>query len=268
MVHGEEKARDMARSLLPSTGRKAARKVRACIHRAARRGARLEALRFEHDPEAFQEAPGPARTSDFKIGYMVQRRRQADKLNPFLRWAAAVTRELPRESRMSHVQGLLPKGVIGEHAVSHMGSDPAFETPSERARREALWGRRPQAEWMDRGAQAELLRTVLQAPGGHRAFNHWLRARAQPLLFSQHDERRRFQGTTPIRMLLGAHDVLPFLDELGEYVRWFGGRRAWQPRYSHSEAFGAMEMFLRAFKKCGGDVKATLAALGVKAGSR
>jgi hypothetical protein len=261
MVYGEEKARDMARSLLPSTGRKGARGARSQLHREARRTARLELARLEHEPEAFEDLPGPDGGRSPEIGYMVRRRRWADKVNPFIRWATATTRKLPRESRLSHIQGLLPKGVIGEHALSHLENAEAFRNPQEDSWRRAWLSRRPQSEWMDRGEQAELLRAVLAAPGGHRAFNRWLWARHAASSNPSYQPARA-------RTLRGAHDVLPFLDEVGEYTRWYSGKRSWQPRFPNSEPFEAAQAFLRAFKQSRGDVEATLKALGVKASGR
>ncbi len=265
MVYGEEKARDMARSLLPSTRRKAARKHRTGVHREARRTARLEVARFERDPEAFDGAPGPEGAPEQEIRYMVQQRRWGDKVHPFIRWATAITRELPRESRLSHVQGLLPRGVIGEHALKHLEGAEAFEDPIEREWWELHWGqRRPQWRWMDRGEQAELLRAVLKAPGGHRAFNRWLQARH----VTQYHPQGVPVGPTRARPLRGLHDVLPFLDEVGTYAPWYRGKQAWQPHPQRAEWFHATEDFLRAFKQCRGDVEATLAVLGVKSGGR
>src|SRR5689334_2002640 len=103
MVYGKDKVRDMARSLLPSTRRKSARDTRSQLHREARRTARLELARLERQPEAFEDLPGPDGGRDPEIGFMVKSRRWADKVNPFIRWATATTRELPRESRLSHI---------------------------------------------------------------------------------------------------------------------------------------------------------------------
>jgi hypothetical protein len=257
MVYGKEKVRDMSRSLLPSTKRKGARDARDQLHREARRTARLELARLQHEPEAFEDLPRPDGGRSPEIGHMVRRRRSADKVTPFIRWATATTRELPRESRLSHIQGLLPKGVIGEHALSHLKDAESFRDPWEDTWRRAWLRRRPQSEWMDRGAQAELLRAVLAAPGGHRAFNRWLQTRHTGF------DNLTYQPTRA-RTLHGAHDVLPFLDEVGEYTQWYSGKRAWQPRFPNPEPFEAMEAFLRAFKQCRGDVEATLKALEKK----
>ncbi|HEX8705835.1 MAG TPA: hypothetical protein VF815_43775 [Myxococcaceae bacterium] len=264
MVHGEEKARDMARSLLPSRWRKGARKERALVHRGSRREPKEALARLAREPEGWDEQPFPKDTSQREIRGVVQHRRWADKVNPFIRWATTVTRELPRESRLSHIQGLLPQGVIGEHALDHLERTEAFENLTEREWRYAhWWGRGSKSGWMERGEQAQLLRQVLQAPEGHRTFNRWLHY--HPAAISDRWGRR----VTPVRRvrtLLGVHDVLPFLDTVGRMERGRRGRRSWGPANPQSDLFPLMDHFLRAFKKCRGDVAATLKELGVRLG--
>ena len=48
---------------------------------------------------------------------VVWRRRGADKLNHFIRWAKRRTAHLPVESRLSKMRAVLPDGLIGEHAL-------------------------------------------------------------------------------------------------------------------------------------------------------
>jgi hypothetical protein len=149
--------------------------------------------------------------------------------------------------------------VIGEHALFHLKDAEAFRDPWEDSRRRAWLRRRSQSGWMDRGELAELLRAVLAAPGGHRAFNRWLRTRHTGF------DSVTYQPTRA-RTLQGAHDILPFLDEVGEYTRsrWYSGGSSWQPRFPSSQPFEATEDFLRAFKQCRGDVEATLKVLEAK----
>lgn len=247
MAYGEEKARDMARSLLPSRWRKGARKERALIHRGSRREPKAALARLAHEPEGWETRPFPKDTTRRELRWVVSHRRGADKVNPFIRWATAVTRELPRESRLSHIRGQVPRGVIGEHALVHLKHTEAFEDPVERDWRQAWWWRiRSKRSGMDRGEQAQLLRQVLQVPEGHRTFNRWLRYHPNATYVRKGN---KVIGTREVRTLLGVHDVLPFLDTVGgpqqEVLR-----------------------FLRAFKQCRGDLPATLLALGVRAGHR
>jgi hypothetical protein len=260
MVHGEDKARDMARSLLPSRWRKGARKERALIHQGTRREPRETLSRLAREPEGWEETPTPRDTSRREIRQLVRHRRWADKVHPFIRWATAITRELPRESRLSHVRGLLPEGVIGEHALVHIKGIEDFENAAERQRRKAWWGRGARSQWLERGEQAQLLRQVLQAPDGHRAFNRWLRY-APPGNCTCWD---RPMAHPKVRTLQGVHDVLPFLDTVGSMSRGRHGQQWWGPIHAQFAYFEAMDRFLRAFKQCRGDVQATLKQLGVK----
>ncbi len=269
MVYGDEKARDMARSLLPSKNREAARKDRVSIHRSERRQSRMETARLAADPESFEDFAGFDGHSEVEVRQMVRWRRAGDKVAPFIRWASAITRPLPQPSRLSHIRALVPRGVIGEHALLHVADSKGFEHPNEAALREArrrAWARKRRSAWLDRGEQAELLRAVLQAPGGHRTFNRWLQVSHVP---QYQTETRRTPcrcepgctileavnvpvSATRARLLLGVHDVLPFLSALWdppEKTRWGKG--------PHADQLGPVNDFLRAFKKCHGDVEAT-----------
>lgn len=278
MVYGEQKARDMARSLLPSTWRKGARRKRAGHHRTARRQTHEELVQLARDVEEadaldFTEVEEAEARG---LRDLVWERRAADKVNPFIRWATVVTKELPQESRLSFVRGSMPRGVIGEHAVQHLKWAPAFENPREREWRQERWGRRSASGWLDRGEYAELLRGVLRA-GGHGLFNRWLRAR-----HIAHHEKRPSKGPAPVdwgrytqkkvrlrvgaiepRLLLGMHDVLPFLDTVGHRASMRRTVTYYGPSATNREAFAAMDEFLRAFKQNRGDLKATLRSLGL-----
>lgn len=278
MVYGEQKARDMARSLLPSTWRKGARRKRAGHHRTARRQTHEELVRLAREPQEadaldFSEVEGEEARG---LRGLVWERRAADKVNPFIRWATVVTKELPRESRLSFVRGCMPRGVIGEHAVEHLKWTPAFEDPREREWRQERWGGRRRGDWLDRGEYAELLREVLRA-GGHGLFNRWLRAwhiarqekrpsnGSSPVDWSRFTEKkvRLRAGALEPRLLLGMHDVLPFLDAVGRWAPRHRDVPVYRPHATSPEGFQAMDPFLRAFKQSRGDLEATLRSLGL-----
>jgi hypothetical protein len=277
MVYGADKARQMARSLLPSTWG-GAHRAKARIQRAGRRQAKQEVAQLVRDAEAAEELDLYEVEGEVarELRFVVGDRRGADKVNPFIRWATAVTRHLPREDRLSHVRGCVPRGVIGEHALEHIKDTPAFEDPRERAWRRRSWGPKRPPKWLDRGEYAELLRGVLRA-GGHERFNRWMQARhiahyelrterrrdpCRPGHFVERTERVH-TGSIRARLLLGLHDVLPFLDEVGQWRREYGGARVYRPNGSNPEWFTAMDHFLRTFKANRGHLQATMAALGV-----
>jgi hypothetical protein len=252
MRNAGDKTRDMARSLLPSAGRKGARKARAHVSRRTRHraSAALDAVR--RSLLNADAAPGLDVDSSRDMRSVVTRRRYKDKVAPFQRWARAVTADAPRESRLSQVRGLLPRGLIGEHALSHLKSDRHFE--SEHARmRQAAWRAERRAHRRgnvtDRGHQAELLRQLLALPDGQRTFNaHLKRCTATHARWARGRDGRRhlvFLGPRPPRLLLGVHDVLAFLDDLAR-------------RDTPTQVWEAVHAFLRAFHRCHGDLEATL----------
>lgn len=125
---------------------------------------------------------------------------------------------------------------------------------------------------MERGEQAGLLRALLLAPGGHRAFNRWLRVTYVP----QYRSERRHRscscspGCTVVatvsipvalhpRALHGVHDVLPFLAALwGSSPRHDRWSSPLGPSAGQAEA---VDTFLRAFKAHHRDVAATVKVL-------
>lgn len=267
MVYGDDKAYEMARGLLPSTGREGARKARASISRSTRHAVRGRMAQVARDVESADDCPDLDEDSTHEMRYVVWRRRSADKVNPFQRWARAITRELPRESRLKHVRGKLPEGLIGEHALSHLSWDAHFESTTEQELREArqrVWRRERRGWDLDRGLLAQLLRHLLRVPGGQKAFNDHLKRASASRAFVKRgrDGRRRvvLHGEGPPRQLLGVHDVLPFLDEFASTM----ARRSWHPAPPEGAPgvpTQAVLDFLRAFHQQRGNLSATLAVL-------
>jgi hypothetical protein len=203
----------MARSILPSTDRSVSRH-RAGLHRASRRAVRLTLARIAGDPEVWDDDADVWESPQHDICAMARSRRYADKLNHFQRWATRVTEGLKPEDRLSRMRAVLPAGLIGEHAVQHLKTLPAFLTEHERMRR-ATWRKMAPSSWMDRGELAEVLRTILAAPDGHRLFNHALKKSVGEAETEKH-----------VRTLLGLHDVRAFLRDtarsrLFHVVHWF-----------------------------------------------
>jgi hypothetical protein len=241
MIRSDEKARQMARSLLPSTRGDLASHDRARIHRTARREVRLELAEWLHrgDPDA--DLPPLAPWEPGKVREVVCQRRARDKVNPFIRWASARVRGLPFDAREGHVRGLLPKGLVGEHALFHLKQSPAFKPPIEEERwRRYRLDRAERMRRMDPGEQARLLRALILEPDGQRTFNHFLR------------ERGPQNGQTPAsqrpghRPLRGLHDVLPFLASL----RPERPRKSLSATWSHpTPASRWVEQFLQRFKQ-------------------
>jgi hypothetical protein len=207
MLYGTEKRRQMARSILPSTSRRASaadlarvrrghrRRINQELHHLAPPGSRVDG----HLLGLIDAGPHLKRYPTAQIREVMWERRGADKVNHFLRWAVVVTAHLPLEARLDHLRGLLPPGLIGRHALSHAEFHPALGT-------DRWWWARPRPEPSEDERQqlAAMLREVLESPGEHAAFN---RAMKRGLVDAD-------GVPLPHRVLLGLHDVAPFLDDV------------------------------------------------------
>ncbi len=128
MRNHNEKARDMERSVLPSTARKGSRDTRRIIHRRERAHERylIQQLRRCPDIEDFDENLTFSDRHRRDIAEMVEDRRSADKVGPLVRWAE---RKIEQDSALAaasfqdrevHFAKLLPPGLIGDHALFHL----------------------------------------------------------------------------------------------------------------------------------------------------
>ena len=138
MRNHHEKARDMARSVLPSTKRRQARAAKKNSSRVARRRTEhqlrgLERFVAAHDFDDFeadlQDDTRPDQSwsnTQFTFDGLVADRRDNDKIGPLLRWAEARVAGDPRlrdggpDARRVYFSGLLPGTLIGRHALSHL----------------------------------------------------------------------------------------------------------------------------------------------------
>lgn len=211
MLYDEEKKREMARSILPSQWRGAAR-AKAKIRRRNRRKIK-EALRRARRGDLSESVD--LRAEDRHLTrQIVQWRRGADKLNHFIRWASAVTADLPVEDRISAMRGVLPKGLIGEHAISHLERDKHFEPDHVH-----LWRGR-WVHWTDRAEKR--LRRVLEAPAGRHDLGKTMDAclviRHRPTVWRLRDGERWLEAVAVQRPpRLGTDN---WLRTLREATRW------------------------------------------------
>ena len=183
MRNHDEKALDIARSVLPSTRRRGARADRVTIHARERARARARArahlreLARLEDPDEFErDLTWEARR---EIGWMVEDRRAADKVGPLMRWAERKVETDPEladasfEERLAHFRRLLPEGLIGRHALFHL----EWVLDEERTTwRRAYYHRRhddPGRELRDKVA-------AIVAVGRHGELNRRIRLAAQP----------------------------------------------------------------------------------------
>lgn len=133
MHNHDQKSRDMARSILPSTGRRGAGRRKKCSARRARarNNARLWRLMGHLDDlDGFEEQLDRYDLDDAGWDGMVEDRRAADKVAPVIRWAEVRIARDPRLAggdywtRRNHFAALLGDTVIGRHALQHL--DPLF----------------------------------------------------------------------------------------------------------------------------------------------
>jgi hypothetical protein len=183
------KDRDMARSILPSKNGRPARAAKATIKRA-RRSAVRQALRgargladldeWDLDDDLVRD-----REMSIEIRQEVRWRRQGDKLNHFERWAVQVTRDLRLEDRLSSMAARLPRGLVGDHALSHLEWLPELNPGNPYSERRATWYRRRregrEAVVRERRRLERAVRLMLETPGGHKELNAAMKRIAQAL---------------------------------------------------------------------------------------
>lgn len=202
MYYGDEKRLQMSRGILPSSAH-GIRAWRRRIHKAERAGVRADLVRALRAPDldAWAEDPDPGLRRRRDVQYLVWRRRSADKLGAFFRWAEAVTRHVAPGGRRSFVRGALPAGLIGDHALSHLEQIPHFLGPNEaEVHALARWRQpsAPGARTRTRADREALLREVVIDGEAHRRLNAMLRAAAP-------------EGTRA-RLLHGLGDIGALLD--------------------------------------------------------
>ncbi|ONH23422.1 hypothetical protein [Pseudofrankia asymbiotica] len=255
MRNHDEKIKDMAESVLPSTARRSARELRRRAHRRQRARQRdlLIAIRdgYDHDYDEvgmgadFADADADADFAERRrrgdIDAMVWRRRFADKTGSLVRWAVSQVerdddlREASADEQRDHFARLLPDNLIGRHAVQHIESALEHRARSGewRDRRAALADRRRR----ERAQLADDLRTVLDS-GRHREFNEALRAGYlwEARAGSAGARPRSLAAATTAaavgRLLLGAHDVDDFVADVAS-------RHPWIPDLARRLASGA-----------------------------
>lgn len=126
MRNHNDKPRDMARSVLPSTYRRRARADRAAVRsrERARLRAELHAVAGFADPDDYDgDLTWVARRD---LAELVADRRSGDKVGPLTRWAARTVEAdptlaaAPLRERLDHFRPLLPPGIVGRHALFHL----------------------------------------------------------------------------------------------------------------------------------------------------
>lgn len=205
MRNHDQKIKDMSRSVLPSTSRKAARDNRRMIHKRqrARELAAIVAYRQDSDPGSV--TPDVHGTYGPDITDMVWDRRSKDKVGPLIRWAEAtiaadpVLRSAPPAEQVAYFARLMPDSTIGRHAVQHIEQALAWH---ERCARSTASG--PTCPGRDVAEMERQLGLILEA-GLHATLNIALRRLADTQVV------RPRETPMPRRLLLGSHDIKAFI---------------------------------------------------------
>ena len=202
MRNHDEKTRDMARSVLPST--LDAKHWRRHIHHSERhrvRAALHRARTMDTADLGYLSDDGvDADRTKHHIFEMVQERREADKLGPLLRWAEhrvehdPSLREASRADRLEYFRTRLPSGVTNRHALSHLRSVVDRTVVGRSVHRDESVTVLEAASWvMANGLHADLNDHLRSTFGPTRPVSPW-----------KSDEDR------PTRFLRGWHDVHDF----------------------------------------------------------
>ena len=242
-IWGEQKKRDMARSILPST-KKRSDKMRREIHKSARVQERI-LLAHTPDGEAWlEEGPdfeGVERARNLETRNFVDIRRSSDKVGPFIRWAEQRTKDLPTEDRLSYLKGVLPDSLIGEHAVSHLKWNDHFRDPSNNH----FFYRAPKSSGKsNREVLMDQLREEVLT-GGQKELNLKIKQAHRNRLKHYADSRVVALGTTAPRTLRGIHDNEDFVRDIYDATRSSHSivvRENLNPKYHH-ELFGEPGVF-------------------------
>jgi hypothetical protein len=127
MLYGDEKAREMGRSILPSK-RRGMHKRQHRINRNHRRELRQGLREMCWHEDACLDYEGDLHsTPQIEIKYLVRTRRDGDKDKPVTRWAVANAAHLRKADRRAYIAAKLPDSLMGWHAMTHIEGQQSFD---------------------------------------------------------------------------------------------------------------------------------------------
>jgi hypothetical protein len=196
------KRRDMSRSVLPSTRRRAAAKDLAGVRRSHRREVRKQLRTFVDpmrvDDLEFHDLSDYHRYPTRATREVVFARRNADKVAPLMRWAVGSTRSIRHEDRLSHLAAILPANLIGRHAMTHLD----WMQELNPIKKWSIFWFSPR-EARDPNELREAIESVMDA-GYHRAFNAFVKGGVSSEVMGE-------EPVQACRLLLGLHDIESFV---------------------------------------------------------
>lgn len=181
-TYGKAKERDMIRSVLPSSRRKFARDSKQAIHQKRRSKVKQALHTYKDviqtdewyeieavlDDNGRHEAPyTDIHDADVRakldIRETVLDRRNGDKVQPIMRWAATQLQDVRLEDRLSKMATVLPDNTVGRHALSHIEDLDEYYVPYEGDRLwrygYSSWSQERKDAWAQKRADEEFLRT-------------------------------------------------------------------------------------------------------------
>jgi hypothetical protein len=212
----DQKTKDMIESVLPSTARLTARRMRRQIH-SSRRMRETQALRRHWQTGRLDDYALVDGYFLSDVSYLIWTRRAWDKVGPLTRWAVRRVladpdlRAAPLADQVNHFRGMLPDNTVGRHALQHIESTLRWKL------RAGDWSSAAQRGAADAAAQERIATMTAQthrilAAGRHAELNH----RLKRLLAREAAAGRRPDWQfvpAPHRLLAGAHDVKDFVRE-------------------------------------------------------
>lgn len=243
MLYNEEKAREMGRSILPSTQRRG-RTKQSKQSRRTRRTARHSLNLMEWSEDGWlddQQALTDDKEHRVEVRYIVRSQRELDKVAPVQRWAVAITADMRLLDRRAFVAKQLPQNLIGWHAMTHIESLDEFDTEINRL----VYRERFSNEWKARAKLHRLwsyyeLYSLLErviAEGRRKALNSVIYGNWQPRVWYTTElhylDGARFpslnykivmvrhEDLVPPRTLQGRDDINAFMADVFGTGRFF-----------------------------------------------
>ena len=223
MDYGDAKVKTMAKSVLPSRRRKGAREDKRLAHRQHRRqvSERLADLRW-WDYDDF--VVSVTHNNNRRIHEIKWDRRAADNVSAVVRWAEALTKDIPKGDRVAFMKRLLPDNLIGRHALTHLDFlDNEVDYRRWRARHEEA--RRLRAaeltnlvrDLLSVGAHAEINIAIKRAHNAGHQRNSYDWSTNKRVAWIE----RKDCCAAPV-LLTGSHDIENFVERLlhTEHNEW------------------------------------------------
>lgn len=224
MIYGDQKVKQMCRSILPSSARRSARYDKRRIHQRERRAV----SQILHEIDSYDSAEdcdadlvNPVNFGWYGMNDVIYNRRGADKVAPFERWAVARTKDINEPvDRLNYIKSLLPENLIGRHAITHVEFLDEFKVDYDHVLRYF----RHVKEHDEKGDIAKALLAAL-SDGRHKEINRILK---EDWRTGHYSWRKKESVLCPVcfyapRLLQGTDDVHVFVEDW--FSREVGNRR-------------------------------------------